>query len=427
MSIRYGRLKTKSIQKATQRETPVAAVVGEAMKRIYVVGTADTKGEELAYLADRVKAAGGMPFIVDVGIRAPQISADVSAEVVAAFHPQGAAAVLSAPDRGSAVAGMGDAFSRFSTSRDDMAAMVGIGGGGGTSVVTAGMRALPIGVPKLMVSTLASGDVSAYVDISDITMMYSVTDVAGLNSISRVVLANAAYAIAGMARAVVPETQGKPAIGLSMFGVTTPAVTQAVERLKGEYDCLVFHATGTGGRAMEKLVDSSLIVGVIDVTTTEICDLLFDGVLSAGADRLGAIARTSVPYVGSTGALDMVNFRGFETVPEKYRGRNLYRHNPQVTLMRTTVEENRVMGEWIAERLNRCNGEVRFLIPEKGLSAIDAPGQAFHDPGADAALFDALEADLEQTESRRLIRLPLHINDPKFSAALVENFRQIAV
>jgi uncharacterized protein (UPF0261 family) len=277
-----------------------------------------------------------------------------------------------------------------------------------------------------MVSTVAAGDVSAFVDVSDIVMMPSITDIAGLNSISRVVLANAAFAIAGMVKATAPAAETKPAIGLTMFGVTTPAVTQAVEKLKSDYDCLVFHATGTGGRAMEKLVDSSLIVGVIDVTTTEICDLLFEGVLSAGPDRLGAIARTGVPYVGSVGALDMVNFRGFETVPEKFRRRNLYKHNPQVTLMRTTAEENRAMGAWIAEQLNRCKGAVRFLIPEKGVSAIDAPGQPFHDPDADAALFDALRAGIKQTEKRRLIRLPLHINDPKFSAALVENFREIA-
>jgi uncharacterized protein (UPF0261 family) len=257
-------------------------------------------------------------------------------------------------------------------------------------------------------------------------MMYSVTDAAGLNRISRQVLSNAAYGIAGMARAPVDAASGKPAVGLTMFGVTTPCVTQAVDPLRADYDCLVFHATGTGGRSMEKLADSGLLVGIIDVTTTEVCDLLFDGVLSAGPDRLGAIARTGVPYVGSVGALDMVNFRGFDTVPEKYRGRKLYRHNPQVTLMRTTAEENRQMAEWIAERLNRCAGPVRFLIPEGGVSAIDAPGQPFHDPEADAVLFDTLERALQQTEQRRLVRLPLHINDPQFSAALVEHFRAIA-
>jgi uncharacterized protein (UPF0261 family) len=397
------------------------------VKCIYVVGTADTKGEELAYLADRVRAAGGNPLVVDVGIRTPQCPVDVDARSVASFHPGGAETVLKADERGSAVAGMGEAFRRFIAQRGDVAGVIGIGGGGGTSIVTAGMRALPIGVPKLMVSTLASGDVSAYVDVNDIAMLYSVTDIAGLNTISRTVLANAAYAIAGMARAVAPKVETKPAIGLTMFGVTTPCVTQVVEQLRSEYDCLVFHATGTGGRAMEKLVDSGLLVGVIDVTTTEICDLLFDGVLSAGPDRLGAIARTKVPYVGSVGALDMVNFRAIDTVPEKYRRRILYKHNPQVTLMRTTVEENRALGAWIAERLNACDGDVRLLIPEKGVSAIDAPGQPFHDPAADAALIEALARSFKPTDRRMLIRLPHHINDPEFSAALVRNFREIGV
>jgi uncharacterized protein (UPF0261 family) len=396
------------------------------MKRIHVVGTADTKGEELAYLAARVREAGAEPLIVDVGTRAGKRTADIGAHDVAAFHPAGADSVLAAGDRGAAVAAMGEAYARFVASRDDIAGVVGIGGGGGTSIITAGMRMLPIGVPKLMVSTMASGDVGAYVDVSDIAMMYSVTDIAGLNRISRAVLVNAAYAIAGMARVPPAEATGKPAIGLTMFGVTTPAVTQAVEKLRGDYDCLIFHATGAGGRAMEKLADSGMLVGVIDVTTTEICDLLFDGVLSAGADRLGAIARTKLPYVGSVGALDMVNFRAPNTVPEKYCGRNLYRHNPQVTLMRTNTEENRQMGEWIAERLNSCEGEVRLLLPEGGVSAIDAPGQPFHDPVADAALFDALEAALRQTAKRRLTRLPYHVNDQKFSAALVESFREIA-
>jgi uncharacterized protein (UPF0261 family) len=284
---------------------------------------------------------------------------------------------------------------------------------------------LPVGVPKLMVSTLASGDVSAYVDISDIAMMPSVTDAAGLNRISRAVLTNAAFAIAGMARAPREEGGGKPAIGLTMFGVTTTCVTRVADELRRDYDCLVFHATGTGGRTMEKLAESGMLAGFLDVTTTEVCDLLFDGVLSAGPDRLGAVARTRLPYVGSAGALDMVNFRGIDTVPEKYRSRKLYKHNPQVTLMRTTPEENRQIGAWIAERLNRCEGPVRFLIPEGGVSAIDAPGQPFHDPEADAALFETLETELIQTADRRLIRLPLHINDPEFSAALVWNFREI--
>ncbi len=396
------------------------------MKRVYVVGTADTKGEELTFAAQRTQAAGAEVVLVDVGIRKRQVPVDVPATEVASHHPDGADAVLGIDDRGGAVSAMGEAFARFIQARDDVAGVLGIGGGGGTSIVTAGMRMLPVGVPKLMVSTLASGDVSTYVDVSDIAMMHSVTDVAGLNRISRAVLANAAYAIAGMARAKIPATEDNPAVGLTMFGVTTPCVTQATELLRGDYDCLVFHATGAGGRAMEKLVDSGLLVGVIDATTTEVCDLLFGGVLSAGADRLGAIARTGVPYVGSVGALDMVNFQGFDTVPERYRERKLYRHNPQVTLMRTTVDENRQIGEWIAERLNRCTGPVRFLIPEKGVSAIDAPGRPFHDPEADSVLFNTLEAHIEPTSDRRLERLPHHVNDPEFSAALAENFRAIA-
>ena len=288
------------------------------------------------------------------------------------------------------------------------------------------MRVLPIGVPKLMVSTLASGDVAAFVGISDITMMSSVTDIAGLNRISRGILRNAAIAMAAMALAGRPdETDSKPAIGLTMFGVTTPSVTQATEVLRKDYDCLVFHATGVGGRAMEKLVDSGLVTGVLDVTTTEIADLLVGGVLKADEDRLGAVARTRVPYVGSVGAVDMVNFWALDTVPELFRDRKLHRHNPQVTLMRTTPDENRQIGAWIAKRLNLCEGPVRFLLPEKGVSAMDAPGEPFHDPEADAALFASIETALKQTADRRLVRLPLHINDRAFSAALVETFREI--
>jgi uncharacterized protein (UPF0261 family) len=263
------------------------------------------------------------------------------------------------------------------------------------------------------------------VGAGDITMMYSVTDMAGLNRISRVVLGNAAHAIAGMAAHKVPEAAAKPAIGLTMFGVTTSCVTQVVAQLEDQYDCLVFHATGTGGRSMEKLADSGMLKAVIDVTTTEVCDHLVGGVLSAGPDRLGAIARSRVPYVGSVGALDMVNFWALETVPERFRLRKLYKHNPNVTLMRTTASECRAIGTWIAERLNACEGPVRFLIPEKGVSALDAPDQAFHDPEADDALFQSLERTLRQTASRRLTRLPCHINDPQFSAALAESFREI--
>jgi uncharacterized protein (UPF0261 family) len=262
--------------------------------------------------------------------------------------------------------------------------------------------------------------------VSDIVMMPSITDMAGLNSVSRMVLCNAAFAVVGMAAAPVAHQDSKASIGLTMFGVTTPCVTRVVENLRDRYDCLVFHATGTGGRAMEKLADSEKLAGIIDVTTTEVCDHLLGGVLSAGPDRLGAIARRGLPYVGSAGALDMVNFWALDSVPEQFRLRNLHVHNPQVTLMRTTPDEGRQIGAWIAGKLNACEGPLRFLIPEKGVSALDIAGGPFFDREADAALFEALEDGLRATSKRQLIRLPLHINDPEFSDALVKNFLEIA-
>jgi uncharacterized protein (UPF0261 family) len=248
---------------------------------------------------------------------------------------------------------------------------------------------------------------------------------AGLNDISRVVLANAAAAIVAMAARPAEARDGKPAIGLTMFGVTTSCVTQIVEKLKGDFDCLVFHATGTGGRTMEKLADSGLLSGVMDITTTEVCDFLFGGVLPATGDRFGAIARTKLPYVGSVGALDMINFWAPETVPEQWQARLFYQHNSNVTLMRTTAEECQAVGKWIGGKLNACEGPVRFLIPEKGVSALDIEGGAFWDPEADSALFSALEATVRQTASRRIERLPLHINDPEFAEAAVAAFRDI--
>ena len=393
---------------------------------IYVAGTCDTKGEELAYVRDLIKAANASAIIVDLSTSDVRGGGDVSAEDVARYHPDGAGAVFTG-DRGSAVAAMGQAFTAFLTSVDDVAGVIGLGGSGGTALVTPAMQALPIGVPKVMVSTVASGNVAPYVGPSDICMMYSVTDVAGLNRISRHILANAAHAVAGMVTAEAPQTPAdqKPALGLTMFGVTTTCVEQVVDQLEGEYDCLVFHATGTGGRSMEKLVDSGLVEGVIDVTTTEVGDLLMGGVFPATEDRFGAIARTRVPYVGSCGALDMVNFGAPATVPERYADRTFYEHNPQVTLMRTTVEENTRMGRWIGERLNACEGPVRFLLPEGGVSALDVPGQPFDDPDARRALFAAIEETVRQSDSRRLVRLPHHINEPAFAAKLVQSYREI--
>ena len=294
-------------------------------------------------------------------------------------------------------------------------------------MITQAMRALPVGVPKVMVSTMASGNIAGYVGTSDITMMYSVTDVAGLNRISRRVLGNAAHALAGMMLNTVPQPdQARPALGLTMFGVTTPCVQEMIRLLAPGFECLVFHATGTGGQSMEKLLEDNYLSGVLDITTTEVCDHLFGGVLACNDDRFGAIARSRAPYLGSCGALDMVNFGAPATVPEHYSRRKLYPHNPQITLMRTTVEENVRQGRWIAEKLNRCEGEVRFLLPLGGVSALDAPGQPFWDPAADAALFDSLDAELQQTEHRKLTRLPYHINDPQFAQAAVAEFLKIA-
>ncbi|CAN7625060.1 Tm-1-like ATP-binding domain-containing protein [Mesorhizobium sp. LjNodule214] len=396
------------------------------MKRIYVVGTADTKGEELAFLADAIAATGAAVTRVDVGTRAATVPVDIPAEEVAGHHHEGRNAVLGSDDRGMSVAAMAAAFARFAQSRTDIAGMIGIGGGGGTSIVTSGMRTLPLGLPKIMVSTLASGDTAPYVDVSDIVMMPSVTDMAGLNRLSRVVLHNAAQAIAGMAAKPAPSADGKPSLGLTMFGVTTPCVTAIADQLRATYDCMVFHATGTGGRTMEKLADSGLLAGVIDITTTEVCDLLFGGVLPATEDRFGAIARSKLPYVGSAGALDMVNFWAPPTIPERYRGRLFYEHNSNVTLMRTTADECRQIGEWIGGRLSRCQGPVHFLIPEKGVSALDIEGGAFFDPAADAALFEAIERTIKPTPTRRVTRLPLHINDPEFARAATAAFLDIA-
>ncbi|MGE0499534.1 MAG: Tm-1-like ATP-binding domain-containing protein [Rhizobiaceae bacterium] len=394
---------------------------------IYVVGTADTKGEELDYLKGRISASGINAVIVDVGTRAPSIPVDVPASEVARYRAGSTADPLASGDRGAAVSSMAGAFAGFMRANwVETDGVIGIGGGGGTSIVTAGMREMPLGQPKVMVSTLASGDTAPYVDVSDIVMVPAVTDLAGLNRVSRTVLHNAAQAIAGMVARPARAAEGKPAIGLTMFGVTTPCVTAIAEALRDTYDCMVFHATGTGGRAMEKLADSGMIEGVIDITTTEVCDLLFGGVLPATEDRFGAVARTKIPWVGSVGALDMVNFWAPSTVPEKHRGRTLYHHNPNVTLMRTTPDENRAIGAWIAAKLNACEGPVRLLIPERGVSSLDIEGGAFWDPEADAALFEAIAKTLVVTSSRRIERLPLHINDAAFAEAAVAAFRELA-
>ena len=320
------------------------------------------------------------------------------------------------------------AFERFVPTRKDVAGMIAAGGSGNTALVAPGMRALPVGLPKLIVSTIASGNTAPYVAGSDIGMFPSITDVQGLNAISRRILGNAAHALAGMITSYqeVAETAGKRVVGLTMFGVTTACVQRISALLEAEYDPVIFHAVGTGGRAMESLVDAGLLTGVVDATTTEICDMLMGGVFPADETRFDAIIRTRVPYVVSVGALDMVNFGAPDTVPERYHGRLLYRHNPQITLMRTTPEENARMAEWIAAKLNRMEGEVRLLIPEGGVSAIDAPGQPFHDPAADQALFETLSRQVRQTPKRQVQRLPYAMNDAAFAEALASAFRAVA-
>ena len=415
----------------------IRALSPEGEPVVLVIGTFDTKGAELKFIRDRIVEAGQRVKLVDVSTSGRPSAADVPPHQIAAYHPKGSNAVFTG-DRGASVREMAVALARWMPRQPSVAGVISAGGSGGTALVTPAMQTLPVGVPKVMVSTVASGDVGRYVGPSDIMMLYSVTDVQGLNSILRKVLANGAHAVAGMVANRGDETSprarararvagpDKPAVGLTMFGVTTSCVRRVCARLEPRYDCLVFHATGTGGRSMEKLVDSGHLAGVIDITTTEVCDLMMGGVFPATEDRFGAVIRTRTPYVGACGALDMVNFGPYETVPERYRGRNLYKHNPQVTLMRTTVEENDRMGRFIGERLNRMDGPVRFFLPEGGLSQLDASGEAFHDPAADAALFAALENTVRRTGTRQLLRVPHHINDSAFSEVLVEAFEAVA-
>jgi uncharacterized protein (UPF0261 family) len=394
--------------------------------KAYVVGTVDTKGEELRYVRDILRSRGIATLLVDLGTRRTGLdAADISNEAVAAHHLLGPEAVFG-DDRGQAIQAMGEAFKRFLVGRTDVAGIIGLGGSGGSAMIAPALQALRIGVPKILVSTLASGDVSAYVGISDIQMINPVTDIAGLNRIARTVLGNAANSLAGMITGqVVAAADERIPVGITVYGVTTLCVRHVVERLRDRFDCLAFHATDIGGRSLENLLESGLLTGFIDITTSDVADSLFGGAFPAGEDRLGATQRTRAPYVGSCGALDMINFREPSSVPMRYQKRNLYQHNPYITLVRTTPSENEQLGRWLAERLNRCAGPVRFLLPEKGISALDAPGQPFFDREADEALFATIEETVIQTEYRRVERLPHHINDPQFGAAVAANYVQL--
>jgi len=393
----------------------------------FVVGTFDTKSAELNYIKSVLATSGINAQTVDLSTSDYESSTDIKPREVAVMHPDGANAVFTG-DRGSAVTGMAKAFEKWTADQSDsIAGMISAGGSGGTALSTPAMRALPVGTPKVMVSTVASGNVEPYVGPSDMMMMYSVTDVQGLNGISRKVLGNAAGALAGMLSQspTTVEEDEKPGLGMTMFGVTTTAIQTIIEMVKDDYEPFVFHATGVGGRSMEKLIDSDFLDASIDLTTTEVCDLLMGGVFAATEDRFGSIIRKKIPYIGSVGALDMVNFGEPATVPSHYSDRDFYEHNPQVTLMRTTVDENAKMGKWIAERLNQMEGPVRFLLPEGGLSALDAPDMPFWNPDARQALYEALEKTFVSSDSRQIVRIPNHINDPEFATAVVAALKSI--
>jgi len=422
MPAKRARIAAASEPPATVLQVSVADTINRAA---YIVGTFDTKARDLLFIKSCLDRQRLRTITVDLSTSRKPSPAAISPTEVARHHPDGIGAVFTG-DRGSAVAGMAQAFTRFMAGRRDVGGIISAGGSGGTALVTPAMRSLPVGLPKVMVSTVASGNVRQYVGPSDICMIYSVTDVAGINRISASVLSNAAHALAGMIGFRQETDRSRlPAIGLTMFGVTTPCVQAVTQALKMRYDCLVFHATGTGGQSMEKLAESGMLEGVIDITTTEVADFLMGGVMSAGEDRMGAIIRRKIPYVGSCGALDMVNFEAIDTVPQKFKDRNLYQHNPQVTLMRTTAAENQAIGRFIAGKLNQMEGPVRFLLPLKGVSLIDAPGKPFHDPAADRMLFDTLASEFRPGPNRRLIKLDLNINDPAFAKALVDQFLDI--
>ncbi|MEM1164499.1 MAG: Tm-1-like ATP-binding domain-containing protein, partial [Pseudomonadota bacterium] len=424
------------IENAARTVTPVLRTNAQAPSlqpgtnktgRVYVCGTLDTKGEELRFVRDILVGHGVRTALVDLSTSGKPSGAEVPPHAVAGFHPRGAAGVFTG-DRGTAVAGMTEAFERWVRAQDDVAGVIGAGGSGGTALLSPAFRTLPVGVPKLIVSTVASGNTAQYVGPSDITMMPSVADVQGINSITREVLGNGAHALAGMVlaqRAAKPVAEDKPAIGITMFGVTTPCVQMVTAELEADYDCLVFHATGTGGRSMEKLLSSGMLTATIDLTTTEICDMVAGGVFAADETRFDAAIASGLPFIGSCGALDMVNFNAPQTVPEHYRGRLFYEHNPQITLMRTTPEENAEMARFIGEKLNQMTGPVRFFLPEGGVSLLDAPGQPFWDPAANTALFKTLEATVRTTGQRQLVRVPHNINDPEFAQLVVQTFRSL--
>lgn len=391
---------------------------------IVIIGTLDTKDEEIAFARDVITEQGLAVHVVDTGVMGESaFTPDTTNEAVAEAAGTTLQELREEADRGEAMEAMGDGAARIATrlhDEGDLDGVLGLGGSGNTSIATTAMRALPYGVPKVMVSTMASGDTRPYVESRDIMMLYSVADVEGLNQLSRRIIANAALAMTGMvANEPDIETEDKPTVGITMFGVTTPCAKEARARLEElGYETIVFHATGTGGRAMENLVEQGVIDGVLDLTTTEWADELVGGVLNAGPERLEAAGRTGTPQVVSTGALDMVNFGPMDDVPEEFRDRNLHVHNPQVTLMRTTPGECAELGRIVAEKLNEATGPTALALPLGGVSMLAVEGEDFHDRAADEALFDSLRENLD--EGIELLELETDINDEAFARTIVE-------
>lgn len=394
------------------------------MKNVLIVGTFDTKGHEFQFIKELIEKRGLSTTTVNCGvIGEPLFVPDITSEAVAIAGGSTLAELQKQHDRGLGIDVMMAGAAKITKELYDQGKVDGVislGGSAGTTIGTFAMRSLPVGVPKIMVSTVASGDTRPYVGEKDITMMYSVVDISGINSISNHILANAANAIAGMASFDIPALkEEKPLIAATMFGVTTPCVTAAREYLEDQgYEVLVFHATGAGGMAMESLIEAGFIKGVFDATTTEWCDEVAGGVFTAGPTRLEAAAKAGIPEVVSVGALDMVNFGAFETVPEKYKDRNLYKHNASVTLMRTTVDECSQMGKIIASKLNMATGPVALFLPLKGVSAIDVEGAPFYGPAEDAELFAQLRANIENKVE--LVEMDTDINDEAFALAMAK-------
>lgn len=401
------------------------------MTTVLLLGTLDTKGEEYGFIRDHLHSQGVETLVIDAGVLdAPTLEADISRGEVAQAAGIDLARLANDGNRGVAIDAMMDGATRIITRLVDegrVHGIFGMGGSGGSTLISGVMRALPVGFPKLLMSTIASGDTRPYVGTSDISMMSSIVDISGINQLSERILANAAGSIAGMARtheSFSSRLERKPVIGATMFGVTTPCVTVARQRLESlGYEVLVFHATGIGGDTMESLMRGGVITGVLDSTTTELADSLVGGALPSGPARLETAGSLGLPQVVSLGALDMVNFGPIDSVPERFRDRTLYRHNASITLMRTTPEENAELGRVIADKLNTATGPVTLFVPRNGVSMIDVDGQPFHDPDADSALFAAVLGGINA--NIRVQEQDTHINDPAFATAMADELDRL--